>query len=102
MPEKQPVLVNPPMPAFMGALAAFEVLNLPCTRADVTVAVVLGSVGLKNEAIAALPGLKTIICLGVGYDGVDVAFCKARGIAVTNGRGINQDDVADVAIGLMI
>jgi lactate dehydrogenase-like 2-hydroxyacid dehydrogenase len=102
MAQKPFVLVNPPMPAFMGQLAAYEPVNLPCSRPDVTAAVVLGSVGLSNDAIAQLPGLKVIVCLGVGYDGVDLDFCKRQGIAVTNGRNINQDDVADVAIGLMI
>lgn len=102
MSSKHVVLVNPPMPAFMGLASDYEVVNLPCKRTDVRAAVVLGLVGLSNQAIEDLPGLKLIVCLGVGYDGIDIAFCKERGIAVTNGRHINQDDVADVAIGLLI
>lgn len=38
----------------------------------------------------------------MGYDGVDVGWCRARGIEVTHARGLNADDVADHALGLLI
>ncbi len=39
---------------------------------------------------------------GVGYDGVPVAYCKERGIKVTNTPDVLTDDVADVALGLIL
>jgi lactate dehydrogenase-like 2-hydroxyacid dehydrogenase len=38
----------------------------------------------------------------VGYDGVDVAAAKARGIVVTHTPNVLNDDVADLALGLML
>lgn len=49
-----------------------------------------------------LPELKLIACVGVGYDGIDVRAARERGIEVTAGRGVNDEDVADLAIGLII
>ncbi len=39
---------------------------------------------------------------GVGYDGIDTAAARARGIAVTHTPDVLTDDVADLAIGLML
>jgi len=49
-----------------------------------------------------LPALKIISVMGVGYDGVDVAAAKARGVVVTHTPGVLNDDVADLAIALML
>ena len=54
------------------------------------------------ELLAQLPALKTISVMGVGYDGVDVAAAKARGVMVTHTPGVLNDDVADLAIALML
>jgi lactate dehydrogenase-like 2-hydroxyacid dehydrogenase len=48
------------------------------------------------------PKLEAVIAAGVGVDGVDVQAAKAKGIAVCNSPGINTDDVADLAMGLLI
>ena len=40
--------------------------------------------------------------MGVGYDGVDVAAAKARGVMVTHTPEVLNDDVADLALGLML
>lgn len=52
--------------------------------------------------IAQLPALEVISVMGVGYDGVDVPAALARGIAVGHTPGVLNDDVADLAIGLML
>jgi hydroxypyruvate reductase len=52
--------------------------------------------------IERLPALEIISVMGVGYDGVDVAAAKARGIMVTHTPDVLNDDVADLAIGLML
>jgi lactate dehydrogenase-like 2-hydroxyacid dehydrogenase len=103
MTEKPAVLVHPSLGFFeMQLAAAYEVVHWPTERADISAAITIGHVGLTNAIIAALPALKTIICFGVGVDGLDLDFCRARGVAVTNGRDINHEDVADIAIGLII
>lgn len=52
--------------------------------------------------IAQLPALEIISVFGVGYDGVDVAAAKARHVIVTHTPNVLNDDVADLAIGLML
>jgi lactate dehydrogenase-like 2-hydroxyacid dehydrogenase len=54
------------------------------------------------ELIARLPALKVISIMGVGYDGVDVAAAKARGILVTHTPDVLNDDVADLALALAL
>ena len=49
-----------------------------------------------------LPKLEIISVFGVGYDGVPVAYCKGRGIKVTNTPDVLTDDVADVALALIL
>jgi lactate dehydrogenase-like 2-hydroxyacid dehydrogenase len=71
-------------------------------RAEVRVIVHAGEVVLSPEFLASLPRLGLIACVSVGYDGVDVPWCRARGIEVTHAKGLNADDVADHALGLLI
>ncbi|MDO8418666.1 MAG: 2-hydroxyacid dehydrogenase [Rubrivivax sp.] len=52
--------------------------------------------------IAQLPALEIVSVMGVGYDGIDVAAAKARGVQVTHTPDVLNDDVADLAIGLML
>jgi lactate dehydrogenase-like 2-hydroxyacid dehydrogenase len=61
-----------------------------------------GEVVLTPEFLSSLPALGLIACVSVGYDGVDVAWCRANGIEVTHARGLNAEDVADHAMGLML
>jgi lactate dehydrogenase-like 2-hydroxyacid dehydrogenase len=102
MSERSAVLVHPPLPAFEGQLSAYEVVHWPTDRKDVKAAVTIGHVGLSNAMIDALPNLGCIVCFGVGVDGLDLEYCRQRGVKIANGRDINHEDVADVAIGLVI
>jgi lactate dehydrogenase-like 2-hydroxyacid dehydrogenase len=52
--------------------------------------------------IAQLPSLEIISVMGVGYDGVDVAAAIQRGVRVSHTPNVLNDDVADLAIGLML
>ncbi|CAI9120149.1 2-hydroxyacid dehydrogenase [Brytella acorum] len=61
-----------------------------------------GGAGLKPEIMAALPHLEIISVNGVGTDQIDLVEAKRRGIRVATTQGVLDDDVADMAIGLMI
>ncbi|HEY2925250.1 MAG TPA: 2-hydroxyacid dehydrogenase [Albitalea sp.] len=61
-----------------------------------------GETRVNAELMAQLPALEIIAVMGVGYDGVDVAAAKARGVVVTHTPNVLNDDVADLAIGLML
>nr|WP_233506816.1 2-hydroxyacid dehydrogenase [Jiangella anatolica] len=67
---------------------------------DVTVAVT--GAGMDAELIGALPRLAAVINLGVGYDAVDVAALRPRGIALSNTPDVLTDCVADLAVGGLI
>ena len=61
-----------------------------------------GGAGASRELIERLPRLRLIACFGVGVDAIDLAAARERGIAVTNTPDVLTDDVADLAIGLML
>ena len=61
-----------------------------------------GEIPLTPEFLGSLPRLGLIACVSVGYDGVDVPWCRANDIEVTHAKGLNADDVADHAMGLML
>src|SRR2546426_9732696 len=58
--------------------------------------------GAGRALIAALPKLEIISVFGVGVDNIDLAAARARNIRVTNTPGVLTDEVADLAIGLML
>jgi len=61
-----------------------------------------GESKVSAELMAQLPALEIISVMGVGYDGIDVTAAKARGVVVTHTPNVLNDDVADLAIGLML
>jgi hydroxypyruvate reductase len=65
---------------------------------------IVGSGGtIYSEAILQhLPQVEIISVLGVGYDGVPLDYCRARGIHVTNTPDVLTDDVADTAVALVL
>jgi lactate dehydrogenase-like 2-hydroxyacid dehydrogenase len=70
--------------------------------ADVRVLVVAGEFELDKDLIERLPNLSLIACFTSGYDGIDVEWCRARGLPVTHAPAINHEDVADHALGLIL
>ena len=58
--------------------------------------------GIDGATMAKLPKLKVISHFGVGYDTVDVDAARKRGITVTNTPDVLTDDVADLAIALLL
>lgn len=59
---------------------------------------------LMNEPIAfeSYPNLRLVANFSVGYDNIDVAECRRRGIAVTNTPGVLDAATADLAFGLLL
>jgi lactate dehydrogenase-like 2-hydroxyacid dehydrogenase len=68
----------------------------------VGIVVTTGGAGAQRALIERLPRLGLIACFGVGVDAIDLAAARERGIAVTNTPDVLTDDVADLAIGLML
>ena len=55
-----------------------------------------------TDLLDRLPALEIISVFGVGYDGVPVDYCRRRGIRVGHTPDVLTDDVADVAVGLVL
>lgn len=60
------------------------------------------SIGADAETIDALPKLEIVSSFSVGLDKIDLGKCRDRGIRVTNTPDVLTDDVADLAIGLIL
>jgi glyoxylate reductase len=70
---------------------------LPGVDALVAVVVPVGAAELD-----LLPDLRLVANYGVGYDTVDVAACRERGISVTNTPGVLDAAVADLTLALIL
>lgn len=69
---------------------------------DIRVMVVAGEAALDKALIERLPNLDLIACFTSGYDGIDIDWCRQRGLPVTHAPGVNHEDVADHALGLIL
>ncbi|KAL6996471.1 Glyoxylate/hydroxypyruvate/pyruvate reductase 2kgr [Sarracenia purpurea var. burkii] len=58
--------------------------------------------GADAELIELLPRLEIVANHGVGLDKVDLGKCKEKGIRVTNTADVLTEEVADLAIGLIL
>ncbi|MCJ8140866.1 NAD(P)-dependent oxidoreductase [Falsirhodobacter halotolerans] len=71
-------------------------------RARIRTVVTNGTVGLTAAEMDALPALGLISTVGTGYEAVDVAAARARGVGVTHAAGVNAVAVAEYGMGLII
>ncbi len=61
-----------------------------------------GESTVSRALLEQLPNLKVVSVFGVGYDGIDVKAAVGRGVMVTHTPGVLTDDVADLAMGLVL
>mgnify|MGYP001223336552 FL=1 len=64
--------------------------------------VVTGGFRTNKKFLKKFNQLKIVSVFGVGYDGVDLTYCKKNNITVTNTPKVLTEDVADLALGLLI
>ncbi|HSU21965.1 MAG TPA: 2-hydroxyacid dehydrogenase [Variovorax sp.] len=107
--QLNPILI----PAINDRLAAlydvhrlFEIAQpeawLAAHGASVQAVITGGHTGITRAMLERLPNLKVVAVNGVGTDAVDLAHCRARGLPVAATLGALTEDVADLAIGLLI
>jgi lactate dehydrogenase-like 2-hydroxyacid dehydrogenase len=110
---KPDILFNfelPPLAAAMASLATVHRRPAPGTEdiffsqvgPNIQAVVTWGSLGIANKELDLMPNVKAVLLFSAGYEGVDLDYCRARNIAVTAGSGLNADDVADLAFGLLL
>jgi lactate dehydrogenase-like 2-hydroxyacid dehydrogenase len=61
-----------------------------------------GAIGVGPELLDQLPALEIVAVNGIGTDAVALEATRARGIVVTNTPGVLTDDVADLALTLLL
>lgn len=61
-----------------------------------------GGSGLSRAIAEKLPALEIVAINGIGTDAVDLDEMRRRGVHVTTTPGVLTEDVADLAMGLMI
>ena len=64
--------------------------------------VVTGGFKTDKKFLNKFKNLKIVSVFGVGYDGVDLNYCKNNKIVITNTPKVLTNDVADLALGLML
>ncbi len=69
---------------------------------DCSLVVTSGSRGISATEMAQLPKLAMVACFGVGTDAIDLAYAKAHRVAVTNTPDVLTEDVADLALSLLL
>jgi lactate dehydrogenase-like 2-hydroxyacid dehydrogenase len=113
--EKIDLLIYGPLrPILENGFSDQYVVHSAETRADLerltadTVAKLRGmavtyhTVAANKESLARFPKLEIISSFGVGYDHVDAAYARDHNIVVTNTPDVLTEEVADVAMGLLI
>src|SRR5205814_7803442 len=66
------------------------------------IAVTYHTVPADKTALAQFPKLEIVASFGVGYDHVDSTYAREHNIVVTNTPDVLTEEVADVAMGLLI
>ena len=113
-PEKVDILVyGQPKPLVTSGLSGAFATHAVETRADldrinpaiaarIRGVAVNGLVSADKAMMALFPKLEIAASFGVGYDHVDTAYARDHGIVVTNTPDVLTEEVADLAMGLLI
>ena len=73
-------------------LAAVKDVNAMIVRSD----------KITKDVLDAAPELKIVVRAGAGYDSIDTAYAKEKGIVVENTPGQNSNAVAELVFGLLV
>jgi lactate dehydrogenase-like 2-hydroxyacid dehydrogenase len=82
--------------------AAAQTAWLGANAREVRAVATGGHVGCSRELLLALPNLGLVAINGVGVDKVDLQLARTCGVRVSTTPGVLTDDVADLAVGLVI
>jgi glycerate dehydrogenase len=95
--------------AWAGLDAFGEVSYHPITEPDDVLeraagadVLIVNKCPIREATISGLPDLKFIAVTATGFDCVDVAAAKARGVVVSNVRGYSTDSVAQLTFALLL
>src|SRR6188508_530954 len=108
------LIYGPIRPILENGFSDQFVLHKAETRADLErltpdvlartrgIAVTYHTVPADKKSLSHFPKLEIVASFGVGYDHVDSAYCREHNVVVTNTPDVLTEEVADVAMGLLI
>ncbi|KWR74716.1 2-hydroxyacid dehydrogenase [Cupriavidus sp. IDO] len=107
------LVLNPVSPEHLARIGeSLDVVYAPGAQAraaqigahgsSIRAVLTIGSIGLSAAEMDAMPELELVCALGAGFENIDIAHARARGIAVVNGAGTNDSCVADHAMALLL
>lgn len=76
--------------------------ELAAERLADTDIVLTNRVKITSDLLDSCKSIKFVTALGTGYDMIDVAACRERGVEVCNAPGYSTDSVAQLAFSLML
>ncbi|MEO6928582.1 MAG: NAD(P)-dependent oxidoreductase [Casimicrobiaceae bacterium] len=82
------------------AMHALAIPVAQCARVQAIISI--DSVLIGRDTLALFPSLGLVCVTGSGYEGVDLAAARQRGIAIAHSGNANAASVAELAVGLMI
>jgi glyoxylate reductase len=77
-------------------------VGTPDSRRDDVQVLIVANETVDEAVLDLLPSLRLVANFGVGYDRIDVAACRARGIAITNTPGVLDAATADLTLALIL
>lgn len=102
--DRSTVIANVRQPAFPHQWEEYPATSAEQVLArikDATI-VITNKVHLRREVLAQLPKLKMVAVSATGTDNVDIAYCKERGIVVSNIRNYAAHTVPEHVFMLML
>ena len=107
------LMIGPMMPHVMAALdeayvvhRLYEAADRQALFDDIGVRIrgvaTDGHLGAGAELMEQLPALEIVACYGVGTDAIDLRHAANQGVVVTNTPNVLNDDVANMAIALLL
>ena len=102
--DRSTVIANVRQPAFPHQWEEYPATSAEQILAriqDATI-VITNKVHLRRETLAQLPRLKMVAVSATGTDNVDIAYCKERGIVVSNIRNYAAHTVPEHVFMLML
>jgi len=107
--QLNPILIPAINDKLASLYAVHKLFELPAPEgwlrqhgASIDAVITGGHTGIARAMLEQLPSLKVVAINGVGTDAVDLAYCRERALPVTATLGALTQDVADLAIGLLI
>ena len=85
--------------ALLESYTSADQLKEAASKAD---AMIVRSDKITKDVLDSAANLKIVVRAGAGYDSIDTAYAKEKGVVVENSPGQNANAVAELVFGLLV